>query len=147
MEECMRHLKPSRIKLGLLVAVMLSVAGCLSNNIKNIDLSAAGTYQLKLIDNSGTMPYTTGAGNQQVTLTAETMTLTEDTWSLVTIRELAKTGGTVTDTLTDGGTYTKNQDALTLHSTVTNSTAFTGTFATATLVLNGADGHTYIFGF
>jgi len=144
----MRHVKASKGGLAMVLGAVLALTACDTGSfIKNIDLSPAGTYQLKLIDNNQTMPYTTGAGNQQVTINAETMVMTEGgTWTLTTVRTKQSTGGPVTDTLSDGGTYTQDQENISLHSTVSNSTAFTGSFATNALVLNGADGHTYIFG-
>jgi hypothetical protein len=144
----MRHVKASKTKLLMTLAAALTLAACQTGSfIHNIDLSAAGTYQLKLINNNQTLPYTTGAGNQQVTITSETMLITDaGDWNLQTIRSSARSTGTVVDTLNDGGTYTKNQTSLTLHSTATNSTAFTGSFSTNTLQLTGADGTFYIFG-
>jgi len=146
----MRHVRSSKAKLLMALAAVVSLAACQTGSfIKNIDLSAAGTYHLALVNNNQTIPWTTGAGNQQVTITGETMVVTDTgsggDWTLQTIRLRNTSNGTVTDTLNDGGTYTKNQSSLTLHSTQTNTTAFTGGFTTNLLQLTGADGNFYIF--
>jgi hypothetical protein len=137
-----------KIRGFFFVLAALSIAvttACGGSSINPGDLSVAGTYQLRLY-NQQALPYVSETPQGSITVAKGTLTVTDDgAWNYSLITKTVANGATTTDTTADAGTYTRSGSSLTFRSSSSNQTVFSGTWASYSFKLQGADGNAYVF--
>jgi len=146
----MRRSIPSRFfrRSYILTAssLLLSFAmACGGDNSTNPNSDAVeGTYALKSV-NGSPLPFTIQSGTNSITLTKDILTVASNgSWTESISYTETINGQTGTGTDADGGTWSRAGSSVAFYSTVTNGTAYSGTYNNSTLTL-GAGGVTQVF--
>jgi len=146
----MRHSIPSRrrchssILMGstLLLSLAMACGGDKSTN-PNSD-AVEGTYSLKSV-NGSPLPFTIQSGTNSIMLTKDVLTVAGNgSWTESINYTETINGQMNTGTDADGGTWTRAGSSVSLYSTVTNGTAYTGIYNNGTLTMS-AGGFTQLF--
>lgn len=114
-----------------------------STNPSTADIS--GTYSLQSVGGTA-IPYTFQSSGSTVTLTSDILTVGSDgTWSETVNYQQVANGQTTTNSVNDGGTWTRSGTSVSFYSQTNGIVAYTGTYSTDTLTLDDGSGSAQVF--
>ena len=125
------------------LATLVSCKADSSTNPNSVAID--GAYSLKSVNNSP-LPFTIQSGTNSITLTSDNLTLgTNGSWTENGAYRQTNNGQTSTGTFADGGTWIRAGSSVTLNSSTSGATGYSGTI-TNNSGLSLSDGtYTYLF--
>ena len=139
----MRRISIRPLAFALLCATLVVAAACGGSDFpENPDVSVAGTYNLRTVNNQS-LPFTMPDGSNLASY--RIVALDDGTWTSVAVYGKNVNGQTETDSVSDHGTWTLKSTTFSMTSAVTNSVVLSGGFNTHILTLTGQDGRSYSF--